>query len=338
MNFLNRCAVRANEGGTDNFILVNGIPGFYTPPLCLNPSVVDGATYRYFAVSDDGTQHEEGDGVWNAGANELTRDAVRNSSNGGSQVTFSAAPIVFMGGPTADDVGGGTTSDVLSVTGSAGAFEIETLRGIRQVNLTAPDAGSYGLNINEYPIPGQTVEFVLSGVSDPAAEVVGFGADISVGRAQVSATLSSAVGNSVALLMLEGSVWQVVSQNCKIAMDEFTELLGVTLTDVNNQVVTPADGDTVVPCFTRIGLNSSGGGAAEIEFDTNLGLSNPAIINFAQSDPGDSFVVDPTNFRSLDGSTPSDITFDADGESMALFMYTINEFLILSASPGVVTP
>lgn len=106
MSFLNRCAVRANAGGSGDFVLVNAIPGFYTPPLCLNPSVVDGAEYNYFAVSDDGTQHEEGIGVWNAALNTLYRGAhtPRNSSNSGGYVTFSAAPIVYMGGPTAEDM------------------------------------------------------------------------------------------------------------------------------------------------------------------------------------------------------------------------------------------
>lgn len=104
MNFLNRCAVRANAGGNDDFVLENAIPGFYTPPLCLNPSVVDGSEYNYFAISDDGTQHEEGSGTWEAASSQLFRTTIRNSSNSGSLVTFSAAPIVYMGGPTAEDM------------------------------------------------------------------------------------------------------------------------------------------------------------------------------------------------------------------------------------------
>lgn len=80
--------------------------GFYAPANCANPAVVDGATYRYFAVSDDGSEHEEGDGVWDAGTSTLTRANIRNSSNSGSAVDFGAPPTVYMGGPAAADMPG----------------------------------------------------------------------------------------------------------------------------------------------------------------------------------------------------------------------------------------
>jgi hypothetical protein len=130
MNFLNRCAVRANAGGTDDFVLENAIPGFYTPPLCLNPTVVDGAEYNYFAVSDDGTQHEEGSGVWEVASSQLFRTTIRNSSNAGAKVTFSAAPIVYMGGPTAEDMVGGSVfrhedgSEALVIETSSDSVEL----------------------------------------------------------------------------------------------------------------------------------------------------------------------------------------------------------------------
>lgn len=337
MNFLNRCAVRANNGGSSSFTLTNAVPGFYTPPLCLNPSAVDGATYRYFAVSDDGTQHEEGDGVWDASESMLTRVNVRNSSNDGGPVFFSAAPIVYMGGPTADDIGGGTTSDILNVTGAGEAFEIESLRGIRQVNLTAPTAGSYEVNIAEYPIAGQAVEFILTDESDPSAEVISIDGRVYVGSVRTNITLSGSEGKSIVLLKLESNDWQVVDQDCKIAIGEISTVTGATLSSVDNQQTTPIEGSQVVPYFPRVILASSAGGAVNITFESGV-ISNPTLINFQQADPGDSFIVDPSNFRNLDGSTPSAITFDSDQECMSLFLYSLNEFLILSASPGVVTP
>lgn len=334
MNFLNRCAVRANAGGTDDFVLENAIPGFYTPPLCLNPSVTDGAEYNYFAVSDDGTQHEEGSGVWEVGSSQLFRTTILNSSNGGAKVTFSAAPVVYMGGPAANDMGGTTTSDVLNVTGADELFEIESLRGIRQVNLTAPVAGLYGLQINEFPIPGETVEFVLTDDSDPGAEM-STSERVYVGDAAVVVTL--AVGNSVVMQRMEDNKWQVISQNCGISTDEFTTLQGVSLSRVVSMIVEPEDGGTVTPFFPQIILQSNASGAINVLFSPE-GVYNPTFIRFAQSDPGDSFIVDPSTFRNLDGSTPSAITFDTDGQCMSIFVYDSTAFVIISASPGVVTP
>lgn len=103
--FLNRCGFRAASSGTGSFVVASALVGMYAPASCANPAVVDGASYRYFAESDDKTQHEEGYGVWDDGTSTLTRAVVLSSSNSNNAVNFSAAPKVFMGGPLAQDMG-----------------------------------------------------------------------------------------------------------------------------------------------------------------------------------------------------------------------------------------
>lgn len=176
MNFLNRCAVRANAGGLGDFVLGSAIPGFYTPAQCQNPSVVDGGDYHLFAVSDDGTQHEESDGVWDAGTNTLTRATIRNSSNGGAKVNFSAAPIVYMGGPVAADI---VQHIVLEITTGATPVDIVLAdysswvtmavritsggtAGTEIVNFVGPEDG-----LHTDTMPGRTINLVFTAQTDP---------------------------------------------------------------------------------------------------------------------------------------------------------------------------
>lgn len=130
-SFLNRCKWNATSNGTGDFVVASGSSdGGYTPAQCANPSVSNGATYHYAAQSSDGTQHEEGGGAFNTGTNTLARTTIRNSSAGGAKVNFNSAPIVFMGGPDANDMGspsigspvsGGTQGDSL-IVGAAGVL------------------------------------------------------------------------------------------------------------------------------------------------------------------------------------------------------------------------
>jgi hypothetical protein len=107
--WLNRCAFVPTAYSDSDDFEVNGsapVTGFYLPSECANPAVVDAATYHYFARSADKTQHEEGDANWDDATGTLLRatGTVRNSSNAGALVNFSAAPIVTVGSPTAADM------------------------------------------------------------------------------------------------------------------------------------------------------------------------------------------------------------------------------------------
>jgi hypothetical protein len=124
MAFLNRCIWTAASAGTGSFVVASAAQNGYTPGLCLDPSVVDGATYHYYAVN--GSQHEEGDGVYTVATSTLTRAVIRNSSSGGGLITFTSPPIVTMGGPISTDLGAGgiigfgTTGSVVFI-GATGA-------------------------------------------------------------------------------------------------------------------------------------------------------------------------------------------------------------------------
>lgn len=102
LSFLNRCTWSAIASGLADFSVASPALNGYTPAQCANPAVVNGGTYHYFATS--GTDHEEGDGVYTVATATLTRANIRNSSNGGAKVNFTAAPIVSMGGPVGSDM------------------------------------------------------------------------------------------------------------------------------------------------------------------------------------------------------------------------------------------
>lgn len=101
--FLNNCIFRAASSGTGSFVHASAITGYQEPDDCTNPSVVDGATYRYDARSDDNSQWEVGYGVYTASSDTLTRAVILASSNAGAATSFSAAPSVAMGGALAND-------------------------------------------------------------------------------------------------------------------------------------------------------------------------------------------------------------------------------------------
>src|SRR6516165_7342658 len=121
--FLNRCIWTAASGGTGSFVVSTSAQNGYTPAGCLDPAVVNGATYHYFATQ--GNDHEEGDGVYTTSTSTLTRAVIRNSSNAAAAVNFSSPPIVVMGSPTSLDmpaigspVGSGTPNSVIFIDGS----------------------------------------------------------------------------------------------------------------------------------------------------------------------------------------------------------------------------
>lgn len=119
--FLNKCAWTPASAGTGDFILSAALAGFYAPVDCASPAVVDGALYRYFAVSSDGSEHEEGDGAWDVATSTLARTNIRNSSNLGSKVDFAAAPVIHMGGAAAEDMPGEELLGFVDLAAEGGA-------------------------------------------------------------------------------------------------------------------------------------------------------------------------------------------------------------------------
>lgn len=99
LSFVNRCIWRATSSGSGDFVVASAITGYVVPQSTQNPSVTSGDDYTYFAQSDDLTQWEVGVGAYDVGTDTLARTTILDSSTGGSIVTFSAAPSVYMGGP-----------------------------------------------------------------------------------------------------------------------------------------------------------------------------------------------------------------------------------------------
>lgn len=95
---LNACAFRAASSGSGNFVVNSAITGYYKPEECTNPSVIDGAKYRYRAELDDRSEYEEGEGVYTASSDTLARTTIFSSSDSGAKVTFSSAPKVIVSG------------------------------------------------------------------------------------------------------------------------------------------------------------------------------------------------------------------------------------------------
>lgn len=102
--FLNACGFRAVAGGTVDFEVDAALTdeGLVAPDDC-TPAAVDGLTYRYVAHSDDFSEIERGDGVWDSGTQKSTR-VPRSGSNGTSKVDFTDPPKVYYGGPLARDM------------------------------------------------------------------------------------------------------------------------------------------------------------------------------------------------------------------------------------------
>lgn len=96
MPLVNKCGFRPASGGTGAFVVASALPGCYTPDQCANPPIEDGNSYSYAAESDDETENEEGQGVYDVATTTLTRATIRSSSNAGAAVDFAAAPKVIL--------------------------------------------------------------------------------------------------------------------------------------------------------------------------------------------------------------------------------------------------
>ena len=103
MAFLNKCVWNASGTSSSAFVVGSALAGCYIPSGCLDPAVVDTASYSYSATDAAGN-HQEGVGTYSVGSSTLTSTVIRNSSNAGAAVTFTSPPVVIMGGPISTDL------------------------------------------------------------------------------------------------------------------------------------------------------------------------------------------------------------------------------------------
>lgn len=91
--FYNRVKYTPAAGGTADFVTSAAVTGFLTPATA---SVSNGAVVSYVAFSSDQSQWETGQGTYASGTTTLARTTVRESTNAGAKVNFSAAPTVAL--------------------------------------------------------------------------------------------------------------------------------------------------------------------------------------------------------------------------------------------------
>src|SRR5688572_20823015 len=90
--FFNRVMFKPASGGTADFVVATAVTGYRTPAQA---SVPDLTVVDYTAESSDKTEWETGIGTYASGSVTLDRTTIRESSNGGLAVNFSAPPSVW---------------------------------------------------------------------------------------------------------------------------------------------------------------------------------------------------------------------------------------------------
>lgn len=89
--FLDACKFLASGNGTGSFVVASAVQGFQSPSTA---GAVDGASYEYRAENASLSEWEVGIGTYTASTGTLTRDTIIASSNAGSAVNFTLAPLV----------------------------------------------------------------------------------------------------------------------------------------------------------------------------------------------------------------------------------------------------
>lgn len=122
--YYNRVKYTPASAGTGDFVTSAVVTGFRTPATA---SIADGSIVAYVAFSSDQSEWETGQGAYTVATTTLARTTVRESSNAGAKVNFSAAPTVALDFQAQDitnlppvAIGGATLgTNALAVTGTA---------------------------------------------------------------------------------------------------------------------------------------------------------------------------------------------------------------------------
>ena len=91
--YFNRVKYTPTLGGTGDFVTSAAVIGFRTPA---GAAVSNGSIVSYVAFNATQTEWETGQGTYTSGTQTLARTTVRESSNGGAKVNFTAAPTVAL--------------------------------------------------------------------------------------------------------------------------------------------------------------------------------------------------------------------------------------------------
>lgn len=99
--WLDNCKFNPTAGGVTDWTYSTAVTGYQSPALA---GVVNGTTYKYFAVSADLSQWEIGQGAYNTGTGVLSRTTVLYNSSGsgtatgqsgaGTKISFTNPPFI----------------------------------------------------------------------------------------------------------------------------------------------------------------------------------------------------------------------------------------------------
>lgn len=139
--YFNRVKYTPVSAGTVDFVTSVAVTGFLTPATA---GITNGAIVSYVAFNSTQTEWETGQGTYTSGTTTLARTTVRESSNAGAKVNFTAAPTVALDLQAQDitnlpplAINGATLgSNALAVTGtSAFSTDITISTGLMAFSL-----------------------------------------------------------------------------------------------------------------------------------------------------------------------------------------------------------
>lgn len=150
---LDNCKYNPTAGSTTDWTFSSAITGYQTPTLA---GVVNGTTYKYFAISADLMQWEIGQGAYNTGTGVLPRTTVLYNSSGtgtvtgqsgaGTKINFTNPPLVAIVAIKEDII---SIEEANSFTSTQKAQARTNLATVGAVNIqTFTASGTYTPNAN----------------------------------------------------------------------------------------------------------------------------------------------------------------------------------------------
>lgn len=269
-SFVNGCVFTAASAGTGSFVVSAAATGWQTPAQA---SAVNGATYRYRAWSIDNTEWEIGTGVYTSGTVTLTRALIDSSSNAGSAVNFTLAPMVALVDLAADMVNiasGKSLAISNSMTLAAGADSQTWTFPASSGTIVTLDA-SQTLTNKTLTAPVMTAPVLGTPASGVATNLTGTAASLTAGTVTTNANLTgdvTSVGNATTLTN--------------------APVIAKVLTGYTSGAGTVASTDSILQAIQKLNGNDS----------TNANLTGPitsvgnATSIASQTGTGTKFVVD----------------------------------------------
>lgn len=290
--WFNRVMFTPTAGGTGHFVVSAAVTGYLTPA---GAGVPDGSVVDYTAESSDKSQWETGIGTYVSGTTTLQRTTIRESTNGGAAVNFSAAPSVWI------DLHAQSVNQVVQDTTPAlgGDLDVNGF-GLLAFSADSPGSQSVLVPIKTIGVPvfgqGLGVSFEFNPSDSPNLPI------IAASITAVTADAASGVEAFDLVLSVMGTGVSATALKLKPVAS------AVNYVDLFNA----ASGDS--PTFTAngsdtdIGLSFTAKGAPGSPFEFNMGTSDYAFFKLRSTAAG----TGGPFFRTVHAS-PSPADFDEIG-------------------------